>query len=239
MAKLTKPLSIFLCCAVLFFGTVFSSPPVFGQAAQSNCVITKVGNPIGQPVLPPGCTAGGAVTGSCGSVVDWDAKIMAVLQDSGSGYNYLSAPVSSTCYTATTGAFYWCTLSIIDSYRLAGIDGLNRGMTFVIQVHNYWMSAAGTAAGYKYVEYELANKIQALQNVYPGYAMFMERVRLVQTFDGNEHVALVREIKVDPTTGNGYIKTYESNGGIKDVTYPVSGGDIIGVTWPVRGFGGH
>ncbi len=78
MAKLTKPLSIFLCCAVLFFGTVFSSP-VYGQLATSNAACTKIGNPIGQPIPPPGCQTGQIKV--CNSPADYDILAQEVLNN--------------------------------------------------------------------------------------------------------------------------------------------------------------
>src|SRR5882724_759369 len=45
---------------VFFFGFLFilsplSSPHAFAQTTASNCIVTKVGNPVGQPSLPAGC----------------------------------------------------------------------------------------------------------------------------------------------------------------------------------------
>src|SRR5882672_1882323 len=78
--------------------------PPFVNAQLSGCAKIPVGNPIpANQQIPSGCSSsGGAVSGSCGSVVDWDNKIAAKLAVGGNGlYSVLTTPFTSTCASST------------------------------------------------------------------------------------------------------------------------------------------
>lgn len=53
-----------LLMSITLLGFLVSAPFSFAQTAKSNCVITKIGNPAGPPILPPACEQTGE-TGVC------------------------------------------------------------------------------------------------------------------------------------------------------------------------------
>lgn len=200
------------------------------QTVQSKPVQTKVGNPAGNPS-----------SGNLSSILDWDEKIVNSLQPGIWGYlNKLATNITNGSYTtntwagADTGSVYWCTYSVIDSYNLAGISGLSKSQhAAVVIMRQFWKSAQAASLGYKYLDYP--SNHQTLQEVQPGYAMFMESVPDQHT--GNEHVAIVKAISINDR-GDGTIETYESNSSSKSHTYIVDGWNIPKTVYPVRGFGG-
>jgi len=214
--------------------------------ASSNCVVTKVGNPKGEPQLPASCTqdsgtSGGAVSGKCGSVVDWDNKIVAKLKIGVNGYlSDLATPVKSDCASTTPRASwvdgkYWCTYSVADAYNLAGIKGISAGADgLVVTMHTDFKKQKN---GFIYVEYgKTNNHLAALQKVHPGYAMMMEATYLVAT--GSEHVVLVKSITID-SHGNGKIIFDQSNSSSPTSHFDIVKGEIKGNYYPVAAFGGH
>jgi len=202
-----------------------------GQTVVSNCVVTKVGNALGLPILPATCntSTGGGTTGQCGSVVDMDATKINPNEQIGSNglYSILSANQSTQCYTTHSAASkYWCTDSVIDSYNLAGITGLSvaAGDEAVINMHAHFKSLPG----YLFIPYP-----GSLTSVKPGYAFIKEG-------GSGQHTGIVKTITIDGR-GNGSITTLESNSGAKSHTFPIAGGVIQG-DWPGEpfvGFGGH
>lgn len=189
------------------------------------------------------------------TILDWDEEIVDTLErGSDTDYNKLPTEISNGNYSTGTksGAgnsfWYWCTHSIIDSYRLAGFMGLKKFVETkneathheaVVNMRKFWRDKAPKDT-YIYIDYpidagspkELAS---AIREVKPGYAMFMEMVP--GEMKSKEHVGMVTEISLDKRN-NGYIKTRDSNVGEKEFQYPIEDGKITGTHYPVRGFGG-
>lgn len=220
--------------------SVFLFPhSVFAQTAQSNCVITKIGNPEAQPVLPPGCQAtgpGGGATGPCGPVVDWSAKIADSLTVggggylSGDGYDNRTQDFSSDCGAtlprAEWAGQYWCTYLVIDAYNLAGIPGLSNanGDAYVPTMHAHWRSMPGF---FTLDYFGQANK-SVIQQVKPGFAIF---------FGDDDHVGLVKSISYDEH-GNGTLETHESNSSEPSHKWPIAEWKVIN-GFSILAFGGH
>jgi hypothetical protein len=195
-----------------------------------------------------------AVTGPCGSVMEWAVKINEALERGDDGYyNKMTADIEGCDYRAvqrqghdSPTEKYWCTNLVIDAYNLAGITGLNvdagpgvvsgslppPGHQQVITMANWWM----TAPGYIYIDVRGGDRPAAMQNVRPGYAIFYESVFGEE--NGREHVALVSSISVD-SKGNGEIATIDSNAESTEFTYRVVKGTVKDTPYPVIGFGGH
>ncbi|HSW47789.1 MAG TPA: hypothetical protein VLG67_01800, partial [Candidatus Saccharimonadales bacterium] len=149
-------------------------------------------------------------------------------------FDKLANPVTSGCGTTIPPAswadgVYWCTYSVIDAYKLAGIDGLTAGNSgFVV----YMPQVFASTPGLKYVQYENADHQTALKQVGSGFAMIM-----ATPDDNNAHVALVKTIQIDDR-GNGTIVSLESNSSAKSHTYTIANWVIEPISWPIRGFGG-
>lgn len=218
--------NLLTCCLVLFL--FFQTPLViFAQtSAKSNEVLTRVGNP---PI-----TSGGA---TLGTILEWDTKIVDSLQ-SGSFYSTLSKLVENITngtYNTRTwlgnayGTVYWCTYSIIDSYRLAGVEGLDKSKhAAVVNMIAFWQKAGSP---YVYIEADEPNGIAKVQ---PGFAMFMNET---PGHNEDEHVAMVKEITVD-ARGQGNMVSQDSNSSKKTHPYQITGGRVIGTPYKVVGFGG-
>jgi hypothetical protein len=218
-----------LVLGIYLFTILFFLPfPVFAQQMESNTVSTRVGNP---PVS--------TVTDG-GSILEWDTKIVNQLQPGAawglSFFNRLTENIGNGTYNTGTwagsndGTVYWCTYSIVDSYNLAGITGLSKSAHgAVVNMRRFWQNAGGN---YVYVPASATT----IHHVHPSYAVFMEQVAGVHT--GSEHVAMVKEISVDPVNGNGYIITQDSNSSAKTRKFPVYLGVVQNTPYPVRGFGG-
>ncbi len=213
-------------------GTADGGGGSYSGSSTSNRVTTRVGNPVG-----PGPDSGGP-----GGVLEWNRKINAELQPGVWGfYNRMVSTVTNGSYAAikrqgnevSTGdnGLYWCTNSIIDAYNLSGRSGLGFNHQAVVSMRSYWK----TAPGYDYVEYDTADRKQALLRVKPGYAIFFESVAGAHT--GKEHVAMVSAVNIN-NNGDGYIETIDSNSTHRGHRYMVSSWNIQGTAYPTRGFGG-
>ena len=239
-----KNIAAFIAILSVFSFFFFSSSLVsatFAQTEQSNCVITQIGNPpkTQNQQLPAGC-GGTGVSGTCGSVVDWDNKIVENLIPGVQGlYNNLTTQIKSNCASSTPPPWfenmYWCTYSVVDAYNIAGLKGMTTADDGgVVSMHKFFMQQQN---GFVYVEYEKStNHLAALQKVKPGYAMMLEAQYLVAS--GEEHVILVKSITID-SHGNGKIVVDQSNSGTPNGTFPIVNGEVITGWIPVAAFGGH
>lgn len=229
---------------LLLLITSFTITPYF-LFVQAQCVITNVGNPKLSPNPPPECgtpNSGDGASGSCGTVVAKGKLIADNLSVGESGYDKLGkagedpSKYKSCGYTARHSIkgfiHYWCTFLITDAYKLAGIKNVTTN-GFVVDMHSWWMKASG----FKYVEYDkTSDKKQAVLQIGPGYAMFMENVYLGDK--QHAHVGMVAEVKVNKSTGNGTITTHEANSSKPHKTYQVAKWQIQRISYPVRAFGG-
>lgn len=225
-------------------GGIGSNSPII---VQSNTLCVRVGEPASEKpeicnLPPPNTNPLTSNSEGLAKILEWDEAIVAVLQTGVWGYynrmmtNFSDGDYSTGTWAGTNeGNLYWCTYSIIDSYRLAGVPGLgkDKGHAAVVGMRSYWKSLEAQNYGYIYVDYEGNN--QNLINVQPGYAMFMESVAGQHT--GREHVNMVKEISID-ANGNGYFVTNDSNSSSKSRKYTVAGWKILNTIYPVRGFGG-
>lgn len=222
---------------------VSANAPTLQRSAKSNVSCVKVGS-VSDEEKPAICNQTSTVnpltsnSEGLAKILEWDELIVSNLQTGLWGYfnklltNLTNGEYSTGTWAGTNeGNLYWCTDSIIDAYRLAGIGGLDRniGHRAVVNMRKFWK----TASGYQYVDYESNN--QNLVNVRPGYAMFMESEAGV--FTKREHVNMVKEISVD-STGDGYFITNDSNSSSKGKRYTVEGWRVLNTIYPVRGFGG-
>ena len=170
-------ISVFLVFFIIAPYFIYSYAQEATTSATGCFILNQSDLPSGTP-LPDGCDSGGGVSGSCGSVVDWDNKIVAKLIPGVQGlYNNLPTQIKSNCASTTPPPWfedmYWCTYSVVDAYNLAGLKGMTTADDgAVISMHKFFMQQQN---GYVYVEYEKAsNHLAALQQVKPGYAMMLE-----------------------------------------------------------------
>lgn len=130
---------------------------------------------------------------------------------------------------------YWCTNLVIDATRLAGVKGLtNASHQAVVNMIHYWKQAPDKV----YLEYSQGNteqKKQTLSTIHPGCAMF--QITSPGTHTGREHVAIVKEVSYDEATGNGSIRTIDSNGTKKSYTFAIANNQIKNLFYPYASFG--
>lgn len=218
---------------------------------KSNCVITKVGNPIGvAPLCPDGDSESQPVEGPCGPVLTWAQTISNSLErGQATWYNRMMTSISNgtpadcPSYTAykRTGQglsdpfalyWYWCTFIVLDSYNLAGLTGMDLTQADVRDMHIFMANTPG----YHFVDYR-TDKKGALSKIRPGYAFFVEKVFLQH--QGN-HTGLIHTINID-SHGNGTITTLESNNYNKSNTWNVAEWEVLNPDYgnrPLVGFGG-
>lgn len=130
----------------------------------------------------------GGPSGTCGRVIGWTHPIIeSLLTNTGTQYdrrltdNFVTA-ITSFCHTAAPWQPYISTFIVIDSYRLAGFSGFDRGTHADAAVlTNAWKSTAGYTTS------------TSVQGVTPGDAIF---------FGNPSHVGIVNTVEVD-TNGNG------------------------------------
>lgn len=195
---------------------------------------------VGNPTTPNPCLSMGVGGGALGDILNWAEQITSRLTRGSWGYlNQIAQAVTNGTYSTKTcppdciSNVYWCTYLIIDTYNLAGHQGLARNAHAAVVNMRRWWYTEGVKQGYKYIDYP-AN-IQSLTEVKPGYAMMMERV--AGTHTGSEHVNMVRSLDLD-ARGNGTLTTYDSNSSVISHTHPVREYQILNTPYPVRGFGG-
>lgn len=129
------------------------------------------------------------------------------------------------------GVYYWCTYLIVDCYTKHGAKGLSRGAHgSVFAMRRFFASTPG----YIYVDY-LADKQKALNQIEPGYAIFLQSVFDQHT--NSEHVSIIKTKQID-AHGNGYIETLDSNSSSRGHKFPVAGWQVKNTFYPVVGFGG-
>lgn len=260
MKKITFILSLFilfhfLASPLLAQNLPNPQTPTSGNTGTSQTRSSKVCVKVGEPTepMPTVCTqsntkpAGGGTSQPGDSeglarILEWDEIIVSGLETGVSGYfnrmmtNHTNDEYSTGTWPGTTeGNLYWCTFSIIDAYRLAGVPGLDRskGHGAVVTMRKYWKTAEAQELGYKYVDYESDNSL--LANVQPGYAMFMEAVP--GEFNQTEHVNMIKSISIN-SSGDGQIITNDSNTSRKSKEFQVKDWRVLGTIYPVRGFGG-
>lgn len=215
-------------------------PPVSSTSASLTNIskwCTKVGSPVG----PSPCQTVITISSEAlGDVLNWASQITNSLARALWGFlNNLATAITNGSYSTKTwsgaseGAVYWCTYLIIDSYNLAGHQGLSKANHAAVIYMRKWWYTTGAGQGYVYIDYPSNN--QLLQNVKPGYAMFMEQEAGV--FKQREHVNMIKSITVD-SRGNGEIITLDSNTPIISHKYSIVEWSIKGIPYPVRGFGG-
>lgn len=233
-------LTFFLLLTPVFSLSTPSS--VFAARSTSNCVVTDVGTPQGDVVLPPECpTVGTGVTGSCGAVVKWADTLSTYLQEGGDntdGFDNLTQDVPSECGISTPKSSwsenqYWCTYIVVDAYTLAGFEGMSSGALGGVESMRKFFAAT---PGYMYVDYAKSDHKTAIQSIGPGYAIFMQEVYQQQS--DHNHVGIIEKVNVDES-GNGKIETIESNASKIRKSYQVAGWEIIPISYPITGFGGH
>lgn len=233
---------------IILFISLNITGTVLAQTVQSNLVITKIGNAIdeqkpaisnpspGQTVItPPGDSS------KLAGIVSWDEKIVNSLEQGLWGYfNRKSTEDTNGNYSTGTwpstngGNLYWCTYSIVDAYRLAGVDGLSKSAhAAVVNMQQFWATKGVTEFGFKYLDYY--DSSTSIKSLSPGFAMFMERSP--GQFTGSEHVNLIKEVIIDDQ-GNGYFITLDSNSSSKTRKYTVAGFKVLNTIYPVVGFGG-
>ncbi len=216
---------------LLLMSVLFYPFPLYAQ--ESNETSTRVGNPAERP---------NTISIDSNQALEWNKRINAELQTGVWGYyNRMVSNITNGSHTAvirqghevstSSNGLYWCTNSIIDAYNLSGRSGLNFDHQAVVSMRSYWKKASG----YHYVEYDTADRKQALQQIKPGYAIFFEKVSGTHT--GSEHVAMVSGISLN-SNGDGYIDTIDSNSSRHGHRYTVVNWNIQGVPYPARGFGG-
>lgn len=232
----------FLILVFILLPSVFWQPAYAQQTTKSNQIITRVGEaPEDQkPNISP-------TPGSTGEqkpvqgILDWASQITNGLQRGWENLlNKLLSTFSNGSYSAgpcppnCVQNIYWCTHLIVDAYRLAGYEGLDRtAHAAVINMRRWWQSSTAKGLGYKYVDY--SNDPQSILQVQPGYAMFMELVP--GEFKQREHVNIVKEININPQ-GYGEIITLDSNTSNISNKYAVRNFKVENTLYPVRGFGG-
>lgn len=226
---------------ISFFSILCFPNAVFAQTVSSNCWITKVGNPGDQPpTLPPGCqtpSSGGGPTGRCGTVAEWATKIADSLANDGGGgylsggeYDNLTQDFKSDCGTSmprsSWAGQYWCTYLVMDSFNLAGIEGLSvaKEDSWVPTMHKNW----GNKPGFFALEYNGGPNKDVIQKVKPGFAIF---------YDGSGHVGTVRSISIDGH-GNGTIETNESNSSKPSHKWPIAEWQVMN-GGRINAFGGY
>ena len=173
----------------------------------------------------------GGVTGSCGTVIDWDQQIMDALQK-GTGNKWDDMPTSFTnCnYSSTPTNQYVSSLNVIDAYNLAGFHELTAvDHTVVTDMISWWQGSQAQTAGYTYIPVTGTSIQTILPQIKPGMTMFL-----------GSHAGIVNSIEVD-ANGNGWISILHSN-----TSYWL--GVVIVANWQIRntpsnypltGFGSH
>lgn len=151
-------------------------------------------------------------------------------------FNKMLANITNGTYIATirraldrgvnSTGIYWCTNIVIDSFNLAGVEGLGPNQQGVRSMMTFWQ----TTPGYKYIP---NTGIDALRQIKPGYAVF-RKYESNYTFD---HVSLVKSVSVDER-GNGKIETLDSNT-YKGWRSTIMGGEFTDKSFlsPIVGFG--
>lgn len=131
---------------------------------------------------------------------------------------------------------YWCTDLIIDTYNLKlGKRVLGEDLGAVQSQVSFWKRKGGSFVYMRYINNH-ARALQALFQTAPNFgdAIFWESQE--GTYNGGEHVGLIRGGTVD-SHGNGEIDTYEANAGRTSGKYPITNWQIKNVPFPVVGFG--
>lgn len=130
----------------------------------------------------------GGPSSTCGKVISWTHPIIeSLLTITGSQYNRrltdnFAAAIASSCHTATPWQPYISTFTVIDSYRLAGFPGFERGThADTTALTNAWKSTAG---------YTTTTNVNG---VTPGDAAL---------FSNPPHAGIVNTVEVD-ANGNG------------------------------------
>lgn len=173
-------------------------------------------------------------TGSSDNVAAWGRQLTNRLDIGQMGtYCRHVSVLTSSGYTSTTRQClnngvsntgkYWCTNLAIDSENLAGRRGLtNSRHQAVVNMVAFWKSA-GDRVYLDYGNASTASKKTILSSVKPGCMMFQMSNPGVHT--GSEHVAVIDSVSVD-ASGNGQVKTLDSNGSRKSYSFPISGYQI-------------
>jgi hypothetical protein len=245
-----------------------SGPNLTGtpNEGRSNCIITKVGNPIGvAPVCPTDSNQNNnPVVGPCGPLLTWAQTVNDSLEygapDPSTAlhlryYNRQMSNLFNCSYTALIrdgqaihvndliddriNHWYWCTYIVIDSFNLVGLKG-GGGETLDLtqaDVRDLHVFMDSTP-GFQFVDYRTDQK-NALARVRPGYAFFVEAC-FKSYCQGGAHTGIIKSIDID-THGNGTIITLESNSTHKSHTWAVAEWDVINPDYagrPLVGFGG-
>ena len=168
----------------------------------------------------------GGPNGLCGTVIDWEHKIMDALAQASdtAPWDILATSVSSDCsYTAAASTSYVSTFNVIDAYRLAGFAGLDRN-THVTGASIQSFFQSNSAAGFRYITGTSMN------GVGPGWVMFFP----------SGHVAMVNHVEID-ANGNGKMSFLHSGGGFYLGLGIIVNGNLVQTSADesVTGFGGH
>jgi hypothetical protein len=173
----------------------------------------------------------GGVTGRCGTVIEWNQRIMESLQQiSGKGlWDTVSTQFTSCSYVrAPFISGYMSTNGIVDAYNLAGFREMSMSThTDGAYMAAWWQSPAATTAGYTWVEYPGGSAQNALRSIAPGYVMFI-----------GYHAAIVNAVDID-SRGNGWISVLHPNTTYWLTVFPVFNWNILNTPSEVLGFGGR
>lgn len=143
---------------------------------------------VGNPLGPPPIAS---------SIIDAASQIIPLLQK-GTDDMY-------NVKTDEPGVYYWCTYLIVDSYNKAGFTGMTRSADgAVLTMASFFQHTPG---------YTFLAPNTPVESLQPGMVVFFQG-----TGAGAEHVSLIKEIDVDPTTGNGTIRTYDANNVVTEDT---------------------
>jgi hypothetical protein len=112
------------------------------------------------------------------------------------------------------GVFYWCDFMVIDSYRAAGVN-IER------PPGGFGLGFDGWVNFFSHPGFQFVGSNTNASNLRPGNLVLRGQ-------NGSYHVAVLKSIDVDPTTGNGVIRTLDSNNIVTEDVFDVVGGQVKG-----------
>lgn len=231
---------------------IFNRNASLSPTASPTAALSPVSTPSGTIVPGEPTPTGGKQSNIQGTkaerVAFWGDRIIDKLENVGTMYCRHVDRVSAddTSYTSTyrtcanyggvdSNGTYWCTNLAIDASNLAGVRGLsNANHQAVVNMVAYWKEAPDKV----FLEFSQAGEEQkktTLSTIQPGCMMF--QVTSPGRHTGREHVAIVREVNYDTATGNGSIRTIDSNGTKKSYTFPIVNNQIKNLFYPYASFG--
>jgi hypothetical protein len=125
--------------------------------------------------------------------------------------------------------YYYCTYLISDSYNKVGLTDLNwSAHGAVVNMMAYFENTGANGGKYRVLSRDVsANELQ------PGDVVFLIGAN-------HQHVTLIKDVRIDPASGDGVIYTYESNGAVIEDVISVRNNRVLNArntSYPIVGFG--